>query len=100
MVLKYPSKQYQLGICTITGTPYTVGRKVYLVSEVANKRRHMARKRTIATLPQEELRRLFYLEQKRSLSRKESLELFKLQELYQKAVEEGNTTETGDDGGV
>jgi len=59
----------------------------------------MARKRTIATLPQEELRRLFYLEQKRSLSRKESLELFKLEELYQKAVEEGNNTGTGDDGG-
>jgi len=90
MGLKYPSKQYQLGICTITSTPYTVG----------NKRRHMARKKTIAILPQEELRRLFYLEQKRSLSRKESLELFKLQELYQKAVEEGNTTGTGDDGGV
>ena len=52
----------------------------------------MARKQTIAILPQEELRRLFYLEQKRSLSRRESLELFKLQELYQKAVEEGNTT--------
>ena len=60
----------------------------------------MARKKTIAILPQEELRRLFYLEQKRSLSRKESLELFKLQELYQKSVEEGNTTGTGDDGGV
>ena len=59
----------------------------------------MARKRTIAILPQEELRRLFYLEQKRSLSRKESLELFKLEELYQKAVEEGNNTGTGDDGG-
>jgi len=60
----------------------------------------MARKLTIAILPQGELRRLFYLEQKRSLSRRESLELFKLQELYQKAVEEGNTTGTGDDGGV
>jgi hypothetical protein len=60
----------------------------------------MARKRTIATLPQEELRRLFYLEQKRSLSRKESLELFKLEELYQKAVEEGNTTGTGDNGDI
>ena len=60
----------------------------------------MARKKTITILPQEELRRLFYLEYKRSLSGKESLELFKLQELYQKAVEEGNTTETGDDGGV
>lgn len=60
----------------------------------------MARKLTIAILPQVELRRLFYLEQKRSLSRRESLELFKLQELYQKAVEEGNTTGTGDDGGV
>jgi hypothetical protein len=59
----------------------------------------MARKLTIAILPQGELRRLFYLEQKRSLSRRESLELFKLQELYQKAVEEGNTTGTGDDGG-
>ena len=100
MVLKYRSKQYQLGICTITSTPYTVDRKIELVSEVANKRRHMARKRTIAILPQEELRRLFYLEQKRRLSRKESLEFSKLQELYQKAVEEGNTTETGDDGGV
>ncbi len=52
----------------------------------------MARKQTIAILPQGELRRLFYLEQKRNLSRRESLELFKLQELYQKAVEEGNTT--------
>ena len=60
----------------------------------------MARKLTIAILPQVELRRLFYLEQKRSLSRRESLELFKLQELYQKAVGEGNTTGTGDDGGV
>jgi hypothetical protein len=60
----------------------------------------MARKRTIATLPQEELRRLFYLEQKRRLSRKESLELFKLEELYQKAVEEGNTTGTRDNGGI
>jgi len=59
----------------------------------------MAKKRTIATLPQEELRRLFYLEQKRRLSRKESLELFKLEELYQKAVEGGNTTRPGDDGG-
>ena len=59
----------------------------------------MARKRTIAILPQEELRRLFYLEQKRGLSRKESLELFKLQELYQKAVEAGNNTGPGDDGG-
>jgi len=60
----------------------------------------MARKRTIVTLPQEELRRLFYLEQKRRLSRKESLELFKLEELYQKAVEEGNTTGTRDNGGI
>ena len=60
----------------------------------------MAGKSTIATLPQEELRRLFYLEQKRGLSRKESLELFKLEGLYQKAVEVGNTTGTGDDGGV
>jgi hypothetical protein len=60
----------------------------------------MARKKTIAILPHEELWRLFYLEHKRRLSRKESLELFKLQELYQKAVEEGNTTGAGDDGGV
>jgi len=60
----------------------------------------MARKRTIVTLPQEELRRLFYLEHKRSLSRKESLELCKLEELYQKAVEEGNTTGTGDNGDI
>jgi len=59
----------------------------------------MERKRTIATLPREELRRLFYLEQKRRLSRRESLELFKLEELYQKAVEGGNTTGPGDDGG-
>jgi len=59
----------------------------------------MAGKRTIAIFPREELRRLFYLEQKRSLSRKESLELFKLEELYQKAVEGGNTTGPGDDGG-
>jgi len=59
----------------------------------------MERKRTIAIFPREELRRLFYLEQKRRLSRRESLELFKLQELYQEAVEGGNTTRPGDDGG-
>jgi len=59
----------------------------------------MARKKTIAILPWEQRQRLFHLEQKKKLSRKELAELFKLQELYQEAVERGNNTGTGDDGG-
>lgn len=50
----------------------------------------MAKEKTITILPWEQRQRLFHLEQKKKLSRKELAELFKLQELYQKAVEAGN----------